>query len=61
MRMLFTAWALGFGALFIIQFVELMLAYSGSPDQINWVNDNAQLIPVLVGCEEVALVILEIV
>ncbi|PWW78125.1 hypothetical protein C7212DRAFT_21292, partial [Tuber magnatum] len=53
-RALFAAWILGFGALFIILFVELMLAYSGDSDQINRVNDNAQLVPLLIGCGAMA-------
>lgn len=56
-RALFVAWILGFGALFFILFVELMLAYSGNPGQINRVNDNAQLIPLLIGCGAMALVL----
>jgi len=56
-RVLFATWALGFEALFIILFVELMLAYSGNLGQISWVNDDAQLIPLLIGCGEMALVL----
>ncbi|RPB05666.1 hypothetical protein L873DRAFT_1662169 [Choiromyces venosus 120613-1] len=56
-RALFAAWIFGFGALFFILFLELMLAYSGNPGHINRVNDNAQLIPLLIGSGAMALVL----